>query len=285
MPTISVVIPVWNRADTVGRAIASALAQALPMQWMMKIIVVDDGSTDNLPSALQPFDGQVSLLRHDSKLGAAAARNTGIAAAHGDFVAFLDSDDTWLDGKLITQIEAMHKNNWQACCTAYRLARPGRKEFISPRYRTGTLDLGDIVWGCYVSPGSTLVVRKSAIDEIGQLDVLLKRQEDWDWLLRFARKYPLGFIGEPLARIEPSFQRQFAETLAAIDVISAKNLDTLGPIDRRHFLAGADISRAAVYYRAGKLTAAIRALARSLLRVPVGNKALFAVLHNSWPRA
>jgi glycosyltransferase involved in cell wall biosynthesis len=285
MPAISVVIPVFNRADSVGRAISSVLAQVLPMKWTMKIIVVDDGSTDHLLPAIQAFMSQVTLLRHERNLGAAAARNTGIAAAHGDFVAFLDSDDTWLDGKLNRQLEIMQKYNWQASCTAYKLARPGRKEFVSPRYRTGALRLSDIVWGCYVSPGSTLVVRKSVFNEIGPLDVLLKRQEDWDWLLRYARQYPLGFIGEPLARVEPSFQRQFKESLAAIDVISAKNLDTLKSIDRRHFLAGADVSRAAAYYRARKFAAAIRALARSLLRAPVGNTALFAVLHNSWPRA
>ena len=91
--TIDVIIPVWNRAHSVRQAIDSVLAQKLPPDSALRVIVADDGSTDDLAGALQRYDARVSRVRHDRNRGAAAARNTGIAAADGDLLAFLDSDD------------------------------------------------------------------------------------------------------------------------------------------------------------------------------------------------
>jgi glycosyltransferase involved in cell wall biosynthesis len=159
---ISVVIPAHNRADVVGMAVESALAQqggsprdatdpSDATDLAIEIIIVDDGSSDDLATALVPYRDRVRLLRHDRNAGAAAARNTGIAAATGTYVALLDSDDTWRPGKLNRQIAIMRRHGWQASCTAYWLVRGDAGDIVSPRLPSGPLTIDDLVWGCFVS--------------------------------------------------------------------------------------------------------------------------------------
>jgi glycosyltransferase involved in cell wall biosynthesis len=106
LPAVSVVVPCYNRAGLIGAAVETVLRQSLH-DW--ELIVVDDGSIDHLEDALQPYraDRRIRYLRHPQNRGAAAARNTGLAAARGRFVAFLDSDDQWLETKLERQLEAV----------------------------------------------------------------------------------------------------------------------------------------------------------------------------------
>ena len=103
-PKVSVIIPTYNRAHLVGRAIRSVLNQTYQD---FEIIVVDDGSTDNTEEVVKSFnDPRIRYIRHEENKGAAAARNTGIKAAKGKFIAFQDSDDEWLPKKLEKQMEA-----------------------------------------------------------------------------------------------------------------------------------------------------------------------------------
>jgi len=99
---ISIVIPIFNRADTIGRAIDSCLAQTDPR---FEIVLVDDCSTDDLQSELQDYadDQRIRLVKHATNQGVSAARNTGVENARGDFIAFLDSDDAWHPAKLERQ--------------------------------------------------------------------------------------------------------------------------------------------------------------------------------------
>ena len=285
MTTISVIIPVWNRAGTIARAIDSVLAQKLPAaDWSIHVVVVDDGSTDDLSSVLRRYDSQVTVIRHERNGGAAAARNTGIAAARGEYIAFLDSDDTWLPEKLVRQIDFMRAHQLVASCTSFRLVRPNRSETTPRNYATGALGLADFAWGCFVSPGSTLICRQDVHDAVGRYDVALRRLEDWDWLLRFAREHRLGFLDEPLARIEVSPNPDPGDTLAALDQIEQKHLKSLSAEVQRCFRAGAELVRAAALQRQGKLLAAALAIGRSLWLVPSSNVALTTVLQNRWAR-
>jgi glycosyltransferase involved in cell wall biosynthesis len=281
---ISVVIPVFNRAPTVGTAIASVLPQALPADAALEVIVVDDASTDDLAGALAPFGDRVRLLRHAGNAGAAAARNTAIATARGEFLAFLDSDDVWLPGKLMRQLAAMRAHGWQASCTAFELAHPGRGAIVAPRWPTGALALDRLVWGCFVSPGSTLLASRGVFATVGSFDAELERFEDWDWLMRLTAATPLGFLAEPLARIEPAGFSDTDKASRALARLERKHADALPPELRRGFLAGVEIERAATHFRRGeRLKAAARVL-RSLARVPLGNRALAAVLGNALAR-
>lgn len=101
-PSFSVVIPVFNAAATVADAVRSALAQTTPAQ---EVIVVDDGSTDDVLDALTPFDGSITLVRQGNH-GVGSARNTGVRAARSDFVAFLDADDVY-DARRLEALAAL----------------------------------------------------------------------------------------------------------------------------------------------------------------------------------
>ena len=280
MPIISVLIPIWNRAHSVGNAVASALSQALPPDHALEIIVIDDGSNDRPQDALARFGDTIRLVRHPMNLGAAAARNTGCEAARGDYIAFLDSDDRWLPGKLIAQIAFMHEGNFDVSCTAYLLEQAADKFIVSPRFRTGALTLADLVWGCFVSPGSTLLSKSAVFREVGCLDTSLRRFEDWDWLMRLTRTRPLGFFAEPLARIEPSTGVDQAIVFAALDQVANKHLPSLSGACRRHFKAACHLERAAALFRSGRKARAMGELAVSLVQSPLHHPGLTTVLHN-----
>jgi glycosyltransferase involved in cell wall biosynthesis len=285
MTTVSVIIPVWNRAGAIGAAIESVLVQQLPApDWSVRVIVVDDGSTDDLAGALRPYDSRITLVRHDRNAGAAAARNTGIATACGQYVAFLDSDDTWLPEKLVRQLDFMHTHQFAASCTSFHIMRPNGREITKRTYLTGKLGLEDLVWGCFVSPGSTLICRHDVYGKIGAYDVSLRRLEDWDWLLRYAGTHGLGYLNEPLARIQPSPNPNPQDVLAALEQMEWKHLASLPAREHRRFRAAAEVVRAAAHRWHGNPLAAAAALGRSLRIVPISNVALTTVLHNMLAR-
>lgn len=285
MISVSVIIPVWNRAATIAPAIDSALAQRLPAASTAQVVVVDDGSTDDLAGALRPYGKRVICVRHERNMGAAAARNTGVAAAEGELVAFLDSDDAWLPDKLASQIAFMHEHGFAASCTAVRLVRAGLRETVWPRYATRELTFDDMVWGCIVSPGATLVCERVVFDEIGPLDPTMKRLEDWDWLLRYTRRQPLGFLAQPLAVVEPSDSQSFGHVAGAIEIMRARHMPGMAGARRRHFASALDVVCAAAEYHRGNILPSAWSLLKSLLRAPIGNPVLSAILHNRLGRA
>ena len=120
---ISVVIPVYNGENTVARAVESALKQDAEME----ILVIDDCSTDKTAEVLRHYmdTQQISYVRNEKNLGVAESRNRGVALAKGDFVAFLDADDFWLEGKLGAQLERLKATGDVICSTARRLCCPG----------------------------------------------------------------------------------------------------------------------------------------------------------------
>jgi glycosyltransferase involved in cell wall biosynthesis len=195
-PRVSVVLPAYNREATVARAMRSVLTQSVRD---LELIVVDDASTDGTIQAVEAVgDTRVRLLRHEANRRAGAARNTGIRAATGAYVAFLDSDDEWLPGKLERQLAWMDAApEVGASCTAYRIVDRGEEFTRVPAYVT----YREIFMGCDLSPGTTLVVRRDTFDEVGLNDERFYRYEDWDWVLRYAKLHPMGLIEEPLARV------------------------------------------------------------------------------------
>ena len=120
---ISVVIPVYNGEKTVGRAVESALKQNVDKE----ILVIDDCSGDNTAMVLQPYveKQQICYVRNEKNVGVAETRNRGVAMAKGEFVAFLDADDCWLEGKLEAQLKRLQETGDVICSTARRLCCPG----------------------------------------------------------------------------------------------------------------------------------------------------------------
>ncbi|UDL03325.1 glycosyltransferase family 2 protein [Marinobacter sp. CA1] len=183
-PRISVVIPTYNRAHNLTRAIQSVLAQTCPP---MEILVVDDGSTDGTEQLVQQqFGSRVRYLRQ-TNAGSAAARNRGIEHAGGDWIAFLDSDDEWLPNKLATDramilatpdLEFLHGNrrhHWS----------DGRQD--NGRQHQPASDFGDkryllAVWGIKTS---TVVVRRSLLDRLEyHYNPTLKTCQDYEFFWR-----------------------------------------------------------------------------------------------------
>ena len=194
---VSVIIPAHNRAETIRRSLESVRKQSFQD---FEIIVVDDGSSDNTASVVQSFaEDRIRLLRHETNLGAGPARNTGMQAAEGQYLAWLDSDDEWFPNKLQVQIDAMRQasSDYRASYTAYEIVQRG----VSKTYFSPESDLKRLYLGSDKAPGSTLLFERELLEEIGLLDTSLRRFEDWDWLLRYCRKYRLLGVNRPLSRI------------------------------------------------------------------------------------
>ena len=121
-PLVSVVMPAYRCAGTIGTAIDSVLCQDVPLE----LLVIDDCSPESLEEALAPYrtDPRVRIIRNEKNLGAAQSRNQGVSLANGEYVAFLDSDDAWLPGKLQKQLELLKENGMVLCCTARELMSP-----------------------------------------------------------------------------------------------------------------------------------------------------------------
>ena len=130
MPTISVVIPNYNRAALIGETLANVLAQSRPPD---EVIVVDDGSTDDSAAVVERFGKRVTLIRQTNR-GPGAARNRGVAAAHGELIQFMDSDDLWSLGKLEAQERALRESGADFAYSPWLQARleDGRALYVDP---------------------------------------------------------------------------------------------------------------------------------------------------------
>lgn len=245
---VSVVIPVFNRAHTLHRAIDSVRMQDVT-DW--ELIVVDDGSTDGSADIPASYgDARIRSIRHDTNRGAAAARNTGVRAARGRYIAFLDSDDEWLPGKLRAQLDAMERgaDAPQALCTGFLLHRE------KTGHRSRRHPQADGTWfetmldGCYVSPGSTLMVRRDCFAAVGPLDETLPRLEDWDWLLRCMERFSFDCLPVLGAVVHVGRPAHSAAVAIAIDRLGRQHTDRVlriaGPEGLRRFRASLAIEEA-----------------------------------------
>jgi glycosyltransferase involved in cell wall biosynthesis len=198
-PSVSIVIPTYNRAGHIGQAIQSVLAQTFED---FEVLIVDDASTDNSEEIILGFnDGRILYLRRNNNGGAAAARNTGIQAARGEFIAFLDSDDEWAPDKLEKQL-AKFNSAERSTALVYSDAvfsdvRTGTvlKNRI-PKYEGYVHELllqNDFIGGC-----SSTMVRTDAVRCVGGFDVGLPSRQDWDLWIRMARQYSIGYVPTPL---------------------------------------------------------------------------------------
>src|SRR5262245_18798192 len=194
-PEVSVVIPVFNRAVKVRRAIASVLAQTFQN---FEIIVVDDGSTDGTSSAVAAIaDPRVTLIRHDRNRGGSAARNTGINASSVPFVAFLDSDDEWLPTKLERQLEVFERSSERVGLIytwAERIFPDGSVSRYIPRRR---VDLARALLTVnFIGETSLGMVRRIALDAIGGFDETLPSSQDMDLWLRICERFDADVVPE-----------------------------------------------------------------------------------------
>ena len=194
-PTVSVVIPTYNRTSLLLRAVASVRAQTFN-DW--ELIVVDDGSSEDIAGALASVeDPRIRLIRHGVNRGAPAARNTGLAEVRGEWVAFLDSDDEWLPQKLAKQLVLVRRNVDAPVLVYTGFEKIGWLRQPSPPTRRGML-FEDLLAKNFIGTCSTPLISVAALRQAGGFDPELKSSQDWDLWVRLARLGPIDFVPETL---------------------------------------------------------------------------------------
>lgn len=214
VPSISVVVPTYNRAPLLERALNSVAAQSLPAT---QVVVVDDGSEDETRELLAQRFPTFEVL-HQINQGVSSARNLGICAACHDWVAFLDSDDEWVPEKLAAQVEAL-ENEPQARLihTDEIWVRNGRR--VNPRLRhrkSGGWIFQECLPLCAISP-SSVMLHRSVFEEVGLFDENLPACEDYDFWLRFTAHNPVLFVDQPLVIKHGGHSDQLSRRIKALD--------------------------------------------------------------------
>jgi GT2 family glycosyltransferase len=195
-PLVSVVVPSHNRARLLRRTLQSILAQQLRD---LEVVVVDDGSTDDTPIVAGSFDPRVVVLRNQRPGGVSAARNRGIEAARGDWVAFCDDDDLWAPDKLSRQIAAAERDCHGWVYTGDVNVDDGLQILSGGRPPDPAAVMERLPrWNPISSGGSNVVVQSRLLASVGGFDATLRRTEDWDLWIRLSRTGPPSWVCEPL---------------------------------------------------------------------------------------
>lgn len=243
MPTVSIIIPCHNRAKLLLKTIDSVLEQTYQD---FEIIVVDDASTDDILSELNSVDDpRIHYFRHAHNKGAPAARNTGLAHAQGEYIAFLDSDDAWLPEKLERQLQAFDDKAHDCGIVYCRFLKGETPSRLPPQ----TGDFGqNILVRNFVGTFSTPLIRRRCFDDTRLMDESLKSCQDWDLWIRMAEHHKFFYIEEPLVLYFPqavSITRNHQAKYQGLAAIKSKYATQIGQLPRHlkalfHFNIGVD---------------------------------------------
>jgi glycosyltransferase involved in cell wall biosynthesis len=280
--TVSVVIPTYNRANDLVRAVKSVLGQTRPPD---EIIVVDDGSTDDTGAKIETFDGRVVYIRQENR-GPGAARNRGIAAAHGEWIAFLDSDDRWLPEKLETQLHLTLETGYPVSFHDFRKEAPNdsaasvswnrhvsEQVLRLPPLPTGRVDrFYELVtrFASFFLP-STMLVRRDVLETLGCFDPSFRTSQDVELFMRIAPRYDVLFIDRVLSEYLPGTDRAF-EVASRISGrktekgVSRIVLDRIRALEKSFLERCAENDRAAADIARAGLIGQLRSLASRHLR-------------------
>jgi len=189
-PEITVVIPTYNRAKLLRNAVESVLQQTFQD---FEIIIIDDNSSDNTEQIVYQFNDQrIKYIKKLKNEGAAAARNTGILCAAGRYIAFLDDDDLWTKDKLFSQLKGI--DDFDAVLCAY-ISKLNNK---IQSFNKQVLELDDLKYRFLSGGGTSIVMGKSSIFRDVMFDEDLPCRQDWDLLVRLAKKYRIRYLKTPL---------------------------------------------------------------------------------------
>lgn len=232
--TVSVVIPAFNREDTVLRAVLSALGQTYPV---LEVIVVDDCSTDGTVATVQTVeDPRVRVIRNRANSGACKSRNVGIEAAVGEYIALLDSDDEWLPEKLEKQMVALEASGADVCTCRFRRSSAECSDSLSfldgvlPNCPSGVLERKDLIKQSLVSTQTILAKREVFKDCL--FDEQMPRLQDHEWVIRASERAVFYLVDDVLVNVymqnssitHVGFREK---TIEAQERILRKNIDAL----------------------------------------------------------
>jgi glycosyltransferase involved in cell wall biosynthesis len=291
MARISVIIPCFNRGHLLPRAIESVLGQSI---GDFELIIVDDASSDDTQQLIRSFeDPRIEYIRHETNRGASAARNTGIEHSKGEFVAFLDSDDAWLESKLEKQLVAFDAGSTRlgVVYTTFRKI----EWHYEPRVKRwqGDISARILVNNC-VGTASTPMIRRACFETSGVFDENLRGSEDWDLWIRLAEHWDFECIAEDLVHYYPqpiSMTSDRRGALRAYKTLFEKHAQRIASLDDAiradHFFY-----RGRIYLTHRRLIAGFASIARALridpshlgavahyLFVESGRKLLYRVQH------
>ncbi len=266
-PEVSIIIPTYNREKTILRAVQSALKQTYSDR---EIIVIDDAGTDRTGEVLKPLiDRQViHYIKLPENLGGSGARNKGIDHARGRFVAFLDSDDEWVPGKLEKQMEviAQYPDTDVVFSQMKRIFPDKTTVFPAPIPDAAFDDPFTLLMRENKIGTPTAIVRLSKLKEINGFDASLPRLQDWDLFLRLSLVARFKMIPEPLCLVylqDDSISRNSQALHQALTRIEEKFHDRILDMKPADRTAVYD-NFGSLYYRAGMHKQALKNLRKSL---------------------
>lgn len=195
MPSVSVIVPTYNREHFLQECIESVLSQTFKD---FELIVVDDGSTDQTEDILKRYEDKLHYKKQEQK-GPSSARNTGIQYSAGEWICFLDSDDLWLPGKLAAQMKFFAETrDIKVCYTEEIWYRKNKRVNPAKKHQkySGWI-YQKMLPLCIISP-SSVMIHHSVLDLIGTFDEELPACEDYDLWLRIGAGYPIYLLQEQL---------------------------------------------------------------------------------------
>lgn len=207
-PVVSVIIPTHNRAQLLVRAIRSVLAQTYRR---LEIVVVDDASDDETSDVIRRFgDGRIRYIRHDSPKGGAAARNSGIEAATGEYIAFLDDDDEWEPSKTESQLEVL-----ASCDVVLCMSTSSVEQDVRELTEIGVCNLEQLRRGMpRIGGGVSAIMGRADVFKSVMFDEHLPRCQDWDLLIRLATHYRIQYFAKRLVRYNDGQHIRISNALA-----------------------------------------------------------------------
>lgn len=279
---VSAIIPTYNRSRDLRIAVGTALAQTYPAS-ALEIIVVDDGSTDDTAEVVRrEFGDRVRYLKKPNG-GVSSARNHGMAAAKGDYLALLDSDDEWLPAHVAEQAGFLdrHPDFGLVITDVERMDERRKTTELFHRRESIPVDgwvLPYVLRNPALAPASAMLTR-AAYEDVGGFDETLRTAEDLDFHLRIALRWQIGVIETPLTRCMRGHEglsalaRTYRDYLEVIERFVARNRDAIAPRDRDAALLQAYARNARGMMYDGNIPGALRCAARSAVRARSGGDA------------
>ncbi|MGB5963091.1 MAG: glycosyltransferase family A protein [Coleofasciculaceae cyanobacterium] len=219
---VSVIIPAYNAERTILETIASVQQQTFSD---FEIIVINDGSTDRTLELVQGIqDERVKIFSYENG-GLPVARNRGISRAKGEFIAFIDADDMWTSDKLELQVAILQQHPEAGVAYSWSRFMNERGELsyvVDDRHIEGNV-YEKLLLNNFLNNGSSLLVRREAIESAGKFDPTLKSCEDWDFYLRLAAKWSFVLVPKP----QILYRQSSTAMTSKIDVMESAALITI----------------------------------------------------------
>lgn len=226
---ISIIIPTYNRANCIKRAVESILQQTYKD---FELIIVDDNSTDNTDELILAIDDKrIKYHKLEKNGGACRARNIGIQMAKGEYIAFQDSDDLWYPEKLEAQVKAFEQNKGYDMVFCSFKRDYGKSKIVpSPELKeTSGMIFHSLVKGNFVGT-ITILCKREVLEDLGGFDEAFPAMQDWELSLRISQKYKIYHLKEVLVEAEiseDSITKNKDKVLQAWDLLIEKYKETL----------------------------------------------------------